>query len=125
MTMYFMPAFLAMRAHARASNLTGLNCLASGSYSATGMRPRSMIHSPMPAIFLPFHSPAGIAYSPQWMNMPNRASRHQAIRASCCCLVSAGGASAAQTAVAHSIHIAAATIAPAPSRFRLVMGMLL
>ena len=29
----------------------------------------------------------GMAYSPQWMNMPKRASRHQAMRASrCCCL---------------------------------------
>src|SRR6266851_2504855 len=35
-----------------------------------------MIHSPIPGTGLPFHSPAGMAYRPQWMNIPNRASCH-------------------------------------------------
>src|SRR2546421_7873340 len=53
-----------------------------------------MIHSPMPLISFPFHSPAGIAYSPQWMNMPKRASRHHFIRASRCSGDSASGCAA-------------------------------
>src|SRR5688500_11064692 len=41
-----------------------------------------MIHSAWSV--RPSHSPAGIAYRPQWMNIPNRASRHRRIRASRC-----------------------------------------
>src|SRR5215472_17139914 len=41
-----------------------------------------MIHSPMPATDLPFHSPAGTAYRPQWMKSPNLASRNHFILAS-------------------------------------------
>jgi hypothetical protein len=61
MTMYFAPALLATATHSSALNFTGLNCFASCSYSATGIIARFMIHSPIPAIGLPFHSPAGIA----------------------------------------------------------------
>ena len=78
--MYFCPASLAMRPIARHRISTGLNCFASCSYSATGIFARFMIHSPMPGICLPFHSPAGIAYRPQWMNIPKRASRNHFIR---------------------------------------------
>src|SRR4029453_2535180 len=39
-----------------------------------------MIHSPIPGIRLPFHSPAGIAYRPQWMKRPYFASWNQARR---------------------------------------------
>ena len=60
-TMYFMPASFASWTQASASNFTGLNCLASCSYSGTGICARFMIHSPMPGMRLPFHSPAGIA----------------------------------------------------------------
>ena len=59
--MYFMPASFASCAHASASNFTGLNFSASCSYSSTGIFARFMIHSPMPGICWPFHSPAGIA----------------------------------------------------------------
>ena len=80
--MYFMPASCASLTHSSASNFTGLNCFASASYSRTGILARFMIHSPMPGTGFPFHSPAGIAYRPQWMNRPNFASRNQASRAS-------------------------------------------
>ena len=90
MTTYFTPASAAVWAHCSASNLVGLNLAASFTYSSRGTLARSMIHSPIPPIGLPFHSPAGIAYSPQWMNIPNRPSRHQAIRASRWAFVSLG-----------------------------------
>src|SRR5215218_5874511 len=80
--MYFMPASFASFTHASASNFTGLNWVASCSYSFTGICARFMIHSPSPRTRFPFHSPAGIAYSPQWMNRPNFASRNHASRAS-------------------------------------------
>ena len=41
------------------------------------MRLRNMIHSPMPGTSSPSQTPAGMAYRPQWMNIPKRASRHQ------------------------------------------------
>ena len=47
-----------------------------------------MIHSPMPGICLPFQVPAGMEYKPQWMNIPNRASRHHFMRESRCAAVS-------------------------------------
>ena len=59
--MYFMPASFASFTHASASNFTGLNCVASCSYSFAGICARFMIHSPSPSTRLPFHSPAGIA----------------------------------------------------------------
>src|SRR5580700_12257049 len=46
------------------------------------MDARFMIHSPMLGICLPSQVPAGMEYRPQWMNMPKRASLHQAMRAS-------------------------------------------
>ena len=55
MTTYFMPAALAMRAHLRASNFTGLNCFWSGSYSAGGILAPNRIHSPAEGTLLPFH----------------------------------------------------------------------
>src|SRR5262245_29172747 len=82
MTMYFIPASFAIRTQASASNFTGLNCAVSFEYSVTGIFARFMIHSPMPGMVCPFHCPAGIAYSPQWMNRPYFASRNQASRAS-------------------------------------------
>ena len=60
-TMYFMPASSAIWTHSSALNFTGLNCVASCSYSATGILARFMIHSPMPGMGWPFHSPAGMA----------------------------------------------------------------
>src|SRR5205814_2688455 len=42
-----------------------------------------MIHSPMPGIGWTFHSPAGMAYRPQWMKRPNLASRNHCMRSSC------------------------------------------
>jgi hypothetical protein len=59
--MYFMPASFASWTQASASNFRGFHCLASCSYSATGIGVRNMIHSPMPGMRRPFHSPAGIA----------------------------------------------------------------
>src|ERR1700760_3825884 len=44
------------------------------------MDARFMIHSPIPGTSLPFHLPAGIAYRPQWINMPNRASLNHRMR---------------------------------------------
>src|SRR4051794_28730201 len=82
-TMYFIPASCAICTHSSALNFTGLNCLASCSYSETGILARFIIHSPRPAIFSPFHSPAGTAYRPQWMKRPNLASRNHFILASC------------------------------------------
>src|ERR1044071_2116093 len=49
-----------------------------------------IIHSPIPLTGFPFHSPPGIAYRPQWINMPNRASRNHPMRWSCSALASAG-----------------------------------
>ena len=45
MTMYFMPASLAVRTHSSALNFTGLNSLAYSRYSATGILPR--VHDPL------------------------------------------------------------------------------
>ena len=59
--MYFIPASLAIRTHSAASNLAGLNCGASVSYSARGMFAHDMIHSPISFDRLPSHSPAGTA----------------------------------------------------------------
>src|SRR5512135_3379957 len=73
-----MPASLARRAHEGASNSTGLNRGGYFSYSATGTLSLNMCHSPLPAI----------AYTPQWMNIPKRASRHQCMRASRSAVVS-------------------------------------
>src|SRR6266496_3280054 len=81
-TIYFIPASCAICTHSSALNFTGLNCFASCSYSFTGILARFMIHSPMPAMGFPFHSPAGIAYRPQWMKRPNLASRNHFIFAS-------------------------------------------
>src|SRR5690242_5182670 len=39
-----------------------------------------MTHSPSPGERLPFHCPAGSAYSPQWMKRPNFASRNHSSR---------------------------------------------
>src|SRR3954471_17979785 len=80
MTMYFMPASLASVTHSSALYLTGLKREASVSYSRTGMRERNMIHSPRPTERWPFHSPAGIAYRPQWMKRPYFASRNHSRR---------------------------------------------
>ena len=38
----------------------------------------------MPDICLPLYVPAGIEYTPQWMNIPNLASRHHCILSSRC-----------------------------------------
>ena len=51
--MYFMPASFASCTQASASNFTGFHCVASCSYSVTGIRARNMIHSPIPGIALP------------------------------------------------------------------------
>ncbi len=59
--MYLIPASFASCTQASGSNFTGFHCFASCSYSATGILARFMIHSPMPGIRLPFHSPAGMA----------------------------------------------------------------
>jgi hypothetical protein len=69
--MYFIPADFAAAAQARASNFCGLNWSASLRYSLKGMRSFHINHSPRP----------GMAYTPQWMNMPNLASRHHCIPA--------------------------------------------
>jgi putative effector of murein hydrolase LrgA (UPF0299 family) len=62
-TMYFIPAFLAIFTHCSASNEVGLNSAAYFSYSAMGMLAVFIIHS---AWFLsPLYSPAGTAYNPQ------------------------------------------------------------
>src|SRR5882724_6486201 len=81
--MYFMPASSAILTHDSASNWVGLNWLASCSYSFTGILARFMFHSPIPAMGCPFHSPAGMAYRPQWMNRPNLAWRNHCILSSC------------------------------------------
>ena len=59
----------------------GLNCMRQVWYWATGILALCMIHSPMLGTCWPCQVPAGTAYSPQWMNMPKRASRHHFIRA--------------------------------------------
>src|ERR1051325_10533784 len=41
-----------------------------------------MIHSPMPGTCFPCQVPAGTEYTPQWITMPKRASRHHFMRAS-------------------------------------------
>ena len=71
-TAYFMPACFARRAHARASKSTGLNSSKNGLYCSSGISSTERTHSPR----------AGIAYSPQWMNMPNRSRRNHCIRSS-------------------------------------------
>src|SRR5437588_8775411 len=48
MMMYFMPACFARRTHSSALYFMGLNSLANWRYSATGILPLFMIHSPMP-----------------------------------------------------------------------------
>ena len=70
MTMYFIPASSAIFTHRSALNSVGLNCPANDSYSFTGIGTWAMIHSLLGRTGLPFHSPAGMAYSPQWMNRP-------------------------------------------------------
>ena len=67
-----MPACFARRAHARASKSVGLNSSKNGVYCASGISSTERTHSPR----------AGIAYSPQWMNMPNRSCRNHFIRSS-------------------------------------------
>jgi hypothetical protein len=74
--------------------------LANREYSVTGICARFMIHSPMPAIGWPFHSPAGMQYSPQCMNKPNFASRNQAIFSSCDAGAGNGGGSDVNTGAA-------------------------
>jgi len=54
-----MPASAAIFAQASASNCAGFHCGWNFSYSSTGMRAVSRIHSPW--FLLPCHSPAGIA----------------------------------------------------------------
>src|SRR3954465_6568774 len=68
-----------------------------------------MIHSaPLRLTSAPFQTPAGIAYTPQWMNIPKRASRHHFIRRSweapkACTHSGGGGASTvAESATAFS-----------------------
>jgi hypothetical protein len=78
--MYFMPASLASLTHSSALNFTGLKRPASRSYSLTGTVDRNITHSPRPSDRLPFHSPAGRAYSPQWMKRPYFASRNHSRR---------------------------------------------
>src|SRR5690242_4338649 len=70
MTMYFMPVSRASLAQSLAGNGFGLNFLASGAYSETGMPSFSITHSCRPIKL----------YKPQWMNMPKRASCHHFIR---------------------------------------------
>ncbi len=60
-TMYFIPASSAICTHSSALNFTGLNWVASCSYSFTGILARFMIHSPMPGIGLPFPFAGGDA----------------------------------------------------------------
>src|SRR4051812_22942809 len=81
--MYFIPASCAIFTHSSALNLVGLNWPASCSYSFTGIFERFMIHSPKPVLRSPFHSPAGMAYRPQWMKRPYLASRNHCIFSSC------------------------------------------
>src|SRR5579863_8329666 len=82
MTMYFIPESSANLTQASASNAVGLNWEASCAYSWTGIRALCMIHSPSPGTICPFHSPAGMAYRPQWINKPNLACRNHCIFAS-------------------------------------------
>src|SRR3982751_1320687 len=82
MTMYFIPASFAIFTHASGLYFTGLNSFANAWYSATGIFPRFMIHSPMRLIWWPLYVPAGTAYTPQWMKSPKRASRHHFMRSS-------------------------------------------
>ncbi len=113
-TMYFMPASCAICTQASGSNFTGFHCFASCSYSATGIRARFMIHSPMPGTYRPFHSPAGMAYRPQWMKRPNLASRNQASRACFAAGESASGACGAPCAMGAE----SASVRPRSGRIR-------
>src|SRR5262245_21467004 len=87
--MYFMPASFASFTHSSALNLTGLKRVVRRSYSLTGTRDRNLTHEPRPGDRLPFHCPAGTAYSPQWMNMPYFTSRNHSRR---CSLAGSGAA---------------------------------
>ena len=100
MTMYFIPASCASRTQSSALNLTGLNSDASFSYSRTGIFERFMIHSPRPSDRFPCHSPAGMAYRPQWMNRPYFASRNHSRRFS---LAGSGGRGAGAWALSASV----------------------
>src|ERR1700730_7816429 len=75
-TMYCCPAARAKSINVFASNFDGLNRLGNSRYSA----------SPMPAgvgvIMGQEASTLASEYGPQWMNMPNLASRNQRVRSS-------------------------------------------
>src|SRR6266545_2129534 len=81
-TMYFCPAAFAVDTTALASKLDGLKVLAFASYSGHGMLQFRLIHSASRQV-APFavYSPRNALYSPKWMNMPNRLSRHHWVRA--------------------------------------------
>ena len=71
-TAYCIPAPLAAAIHSRMSQCLGSNSIMRGSYSPLGMRSTLRTHSPR----------AGMAYSPQCRNRPNRARVNQAVRRS-------------------------------------------
>src|SRR6266508_1097496 len=105
--MYFIPASFASFTHSSALNFTGLKRDASCSYSLTGTRERSITHSPSPGERLPFHSPAGIAYNPQWMKRPYLASRNHSSRFS---RAGSGGLGACAQRC-ETMHVTAAQVA--------------
>ena len=89
-----------MSAHCLASNFTGLNCGTSVfSYAIGSALALVSSHSPTPGQSLPSHTPAGVEYSPKWMNIPKRAERHHAMRASRSARVSLSAGGGALTAV--------------------------
>ena len=69
--MYFCPARRARRAQPRAAFGFGLNCFANASYSGADSASFSITHSCRPMVL----------YTPQWTNIPNRASCHHFMRA--------------------------------------------
>ena len=71
-----------------------------GEFLVVGHGDVGVVHDPFADAgnSLPFQWPAGTAYSPQWMNMPKRASRHHCRRASRWAGVSGGGVNSAAAA---------------------------
>src|ERR1700751_555694 len=73
-TIYFCPAARAKSMNASGSNLVGLKCCGSARYSASLMPPG------VGRIIGQDASTLASEYGPQWINMPNFASRYHAVR---------------------------------------------
>ena len=71
---YFTPAFFAICAHFLALNFSGFHWFINCNHSLVGTFAHDLSHSAAPRYVFPFHSPPGMAYSPQWMNAPRRFS---------------------------------------------------